>query len=632
MTRRRPPFSETTQRVVSVFLALAVWGAACGGPPAPASPPPAPISPGPPTPAAVTEAPAPAPPPSATPLQTRPALTVCLSAEPETLFPYARLETDGALSRAHLLALLADDPLDRLAAGPQPGLLERLPGPAAGDVRVEAVRVQAGDRVVDALGRVVTLTAGVTLNLLDGAQVTYDGVGPLRAFQRTVRFTLRPGLRWSDGAPLTAADSLFSYQLASDPAAYVPERDRLARTAAYRAVDERSLEWVGWPGDLDPDYLSHFWPPLPRHLWQGRTAADLAADPAAGRAWLSSGPFVIAGWEPGDRVDLERNPHYWRAAEGLPRLERVVVRFLPASDLGRALESRECEVVPRQPDWDALAEAPAYARWAPAAAQVSLFFGLAPADSGPERPGLFADRRAREAVAHCLDRATLTPPPSALERQAAGALYPGSLPEPGFDPARGRALLAETGWQDSDADGALDQSGQPVRVRLVVGPGGATELLAVAEAIQAQLRTNCGLMVEVQALTDGEWSADWPDGPVFGRRFDLALLAWRTDRAPCAFFLSEQVADAANPAGVNLAGYREPAFDAACRRALTALDGAEAQAGAAQAQARLAQDLPLWPVFYEVRSAAARPEVAGFAVDPLAASELWNVETLTVWP
>ncbi|MBL8056360.1 MAG: hypothetical protein JNK29_06650 [Anaerolineales bacterium] len=618
---------ETTRRVVSAFLALAL-GAACAGPPTatPTAPPvwiPAP-TPGPGTPTL----PAPTVPPPATPLPTRPAVTICLGFEPESLFRYARPEADGGLSRAHLLALVEDGPLDQLAAGPQPALLERLP--AGADVRVDTVSVAAGDRVVDALGRVVTLTAGLTFNLLDGEQVTYGGEGPLALPRRTVRFTLRPGLRWSDGAPLTAADSVFSFQLAADPAAYVPERERLARTAAYQAVDERTVEWTGWPGDLDPGYLDHFWPPLPAHALAGRPVTELAADPGAGRAPLSYGPFVLTRWAAGDQAVLERNPYYWRAAEGLPRLERVIVRFLPdPAALNNALLSGACEVAPRQPGWRTLADAgePAFVRWAPGPEQVSLFFGLQPQSTAAAAPGFFADPRARAAVAQCLDRAALTPPPAPAERLAARALYPDVTVA--FDPARGRAVLAELGWVDSDADGRADQGGRPLSVRLVFGPAADPDLAGAAQGVAAQLLANCGVTVAVQALTDGERLADWPDGPLFGRQFDLALLSWRTAGAPCAFFLSEQIAEAGNPAGANVAGYRAAAFDAACRRALTAPAPGPA---AAEAEAQLARDLPVLPLFAQLRVAAARPEVAGLTLDPLARSELWNAETWTVWP
>jgi peptide/nickel transport system substrate-binding protein len=202
---------------------------------------------------------------------------------------------------------------------------------------------------------------------------------------------------------------------------------------------------------------------------------------------------------------------------------------------------------------------------------------------------------------------------------------------PAFDPAAGRALLVAAGWADTDGDGVLDREGQPLVVGLAAGPAGNAARERLLRAVQAQLLDHCGIAAAPQTLTSGELVADWPDGGVFGRRFDLALFAWNVGAAPpCGLFLSEQIPGDDNPAGANAGGYAAADYDQACRRALAALDLPSAAGDYRLAQQAFVRDLPALPLFFWPRAGLARPGVVGYGVDATAESELWNVEAMTV--
>jgi peptide/nickel transport system substrate-binding protein len=265
-----------------------------------------------------------------------------------------------------------------------------------------------------------------------------------------------------------------------------------------------------------------------------------------------------------------------------------------------------------------------------------LLLGQQPAPGYQPPPGaaLFAEARGRQALAHCLDRAALAPargvPVTASYLPADHPLAAAPAADIAFDPALGRALLAEAGWTDTDGDATLDRDGQPLALTLAGGPVGNAAREALLAAVQAQLLANCGVALTLQPLTNGELVGDWPDGVIFGRRFDLALFGWRVGAAPpCGLFLSEQVPGDANPAGANAGGYASPEFDAACRRALAALDLPAAAAEHRLAQGFFARDLPALPLFFWPRVGLARSEVAGYSVDAISESELWNVEFYT---
>lgn len=574
-------------------------------------------------------------------------LTICLPEEPQSLYLYARPEP----GREHLLAALYDGPIDSAAYSYQPVLLDKLPSVADGDAVINAVMVSAGDTVVDVLGRVVTLAEGVSLAQLDGATTTYSGSGPVSIPQMAVTFHLKLGVLWSDGEPLTADDSVFSYEVSHSPDSYNPRRALAERTAAYRALNETTVEWVGLPGYIDPLYFTHLWTPLPRHLYGGFTPTEIADSESANYAPLGWGPFVLSEWMRGDHLTFERNPNYFRAPEGLPRLDRVTYRVVPdPAQILADLRDGTCDAAPHSPAFEALTSAfiDAEAAGGLQTQIVSgttlehLDFGITPAGDYSREAGnvFFQDVRVRQAFAYCLDRLALTSGPSPAGRGETPISYvpashplraPNVIPY-AFDPVRGRALLAEMGWTDSDGDGTLDKNGVPLKLTLASGPVGDTLRENLASAIQSQLKENCGIEVEVRLLTRGELDGDWPDGVIFGRRFDLALFGWRVGAVPpCELWTTAQIPDDANPGGANDTGYSNPEFDAACLRALTA-DTPNSFQFHAEAQRLFARDLPMLPLFFRVKVAAVRLPVEGFTLDPTSPSELWNIEMMIADP
>jgi peptide/nickel transport system substrate-binding protein len=557
-------------------------------------------------------------------------LTVCLMGEPQSLYRYARPEA----GREHILAALYDGPIDTANFGYQPVLLEKLPSLAGGDAVIQAASVISGQTVVDALGRVLPLALGLRLLQADGTIFTYSG-GPVNLPQMVVTFHLRPGVRWSDGAPLTADDSAFAFQVARSPDSFDPMRAAADRTANYQAPDAATVVWTGLPGNLDPLYYTNFWPPLPRHQFGSQTAAQIAASDSAARSPLVWGPFMVQDWQPGQRLVVQRNPYYWRAAEGLPRLDTVNYRFVAGpADLAAGLRDGTCDVAPSGAAMDqaaGLLSADAQAgavnlQTVPGTTLEHLDFDLAPAAdyTRTAQAAPLQDLRVRQAVASCLDRPALAPG----GRAGAAALPPflaDSLTQYPFDPAHGRLLVATNYWANANGNGLVDNNG----VTLTLTLAGDAAHQPLLQALQAQLQQHCGLGVQLRTLTQSELRGDWPDGVVFGRRYELAVFAWQVGAlAPCELFTTGEIASAANPGGANDTGYSNPTFDQACQRAVFPLDRPADAAALTSAQNQLVQDLPLLPLFLEPRHGAARAGVSGYTLDPTSPSELWNLEVI----
>jgi peptide/nickel transport system substrate-binding protein len=161
---------------------------------------------------------------------------------------------------------------------------------------------------------------------------------------RTYTLHLRPGLAWSDGAPLTSADVLFTLHAVRDARLESPLADGLTvagQPIDASAPDDRTvvLTFAG-PSGLGLRLLDAL-PILPRHklepaLTNGtlRTTWQTTTAPAE---IVGAGPFVLTAYEPGQRVVLSRNEHYWRkAADGttLPYLDRLVLEIVPEQNAG----------------------------------------------------------------------------------------------------------------------------------------------------------------------------------------------------------------------------------------------------------------------------------------------------------
>ena len=619
-----------------VILGILLFSAACLVPTVPPTPTPSPI---------------PSPTPSPTPKPK--ILTVCMPEEPDSLYLYGTAST----AAQHVWQAIYDGPVDGRNYAFQPVILTGLPSLTGGTAAIETVTVQAGDRVLAANGEVVPLAPGVTVEDAGGQRVPFDGT-PILMQRMVVTFTLHPNLAWSDGAPLTADDSVYSFELAADPATpagagqplMAANKHNVERTAAYRALDARTVVWTGVPGFLDRAYWLNFWPPLPRHAWGGLSAADLLTADVSTRQPLGWGPFLLREWVPGDTITVVRNPLYFRVPEGLPRLDQVTFRFIPDPNaLAGELVAGRCDVVTHegaeavratlsaQPE---IAEHSTYdARWE------LLAFGISPANDY-ERPDFFEDVRVRQAIALCIDR-------QAVANQVlgpAGRVLNGPLPPEhplyagtalttwGYDPAAGQALLASAGWYDEDGDGLREAHAIPgiadgTPFQVTYRTTGDPLRAQAAQLVQTYLAA-CGLQASVELLPSETLFAPGPEGVLFGRRFDLAQFSWRAQPDPlCDLFLSSHVPDVGRWHLPNVAGFLDDDYDTACQAALASGPGSAAYAaGNTEAQRLFSERLPALPLFQRLKITLARRAVIGLAPDPTQDSELWNVEQLDLRP
>lgn len=612
-------------------------------------------------------------PPTATPAPTATAtpvpqktLVICLGDEPSSLYLYG----NSSQSMWSVLESLYDGPIDTVNYEPQPVILQDIPTQANGEVTLQAASVSEGDLVANTEGDLVALKKGVTVFqdgcTTSGCATTWDGTSDLKLSQMVVKFKLLSGIKWSDGQPLTAADSVYSYQVAADPAT-TSSKLLVNKTASYTALDDQTAEWVGVPGYLTLNPSAFFWTPLPKHQLSQYSAKDLNTAAETNRAPLGWGPYKVDSWQAGDHIRLVKNPNYFRASEGLPKFDVVVYRFLgnvPNADLSPMLTG-ECDIIDTSvsmsneiqairslekqnkvkgyygqgPEWDA------------------INFGIVPSAyddvNNPfiDRPDFFGDVRTRQAIADCINRPALVSnylyslsdvPSTYLTSKH--PYYVDNLPAYAYDPAKGEQLLDAVGWKDTDNNpdtprvsvgvpNVLD--GKPFEVTYLAPDTGFNNYMTQDIASNLQ---QCGIKLDVKLVSVADMYASGPNGLVFGRNFDLAQMGWTTGRQnPCFLFSSSEIPNAKNNwlgtkyGGVNVTGYSNKDYDAACEAYLTAgLDADAAKTANQQALTDLANDLPILPLYFDTKVMISRPDLCGLSLDVSSRSGLKNIENLDI--
>lgn len=581
-------------------------------------------------------------------------LIICLGEEPESLYRH------GRLSRAEQAVLQAvyENDIIHLNYEYQAHGLEKLPDFTDGDAWVEEVEVSEGARVVNAEGNVVVLMPGEVVQMADGKTAVFDG-NPLMMRQINAQFTLMPRY-WADGEPVTALDSVYSFELAGKTGT-LAVRDKVLRTHAYEAKDELTVHWIGLPGNRDPLYFNNFWEPLPQHIWGKQDPVNIPTSEMAARFPLGDGPFQIETWEAGQFIHLIPNPNYYRKQEGFPFLDSVTFRFVTNSDqLAAYLLNGECHIATQdalrsnQIEFlnEALSAGLLQVPFAPGTVYETINFGV---DSwngygdGKGRPDWFEDARVRQAVAMCVDRRRMVREFLNGRSQVmhsylpkAHPLFPEDLPQWRYDVDGANQLLDEAGYRDANGDGYRQdpRTGDIFRFTITT-----TDLYQLNRQIVNQVAEDlrqCGMVVETEILSSENWYAGGENSKLFGRRYDLGHLALPIRLEPlCNLFVSWEITGPedqihsetgqlyAGWEGLNSTGWWDRTYDEVCETAVTSWpDSTDYPQAHMQAQTIFVQNMPMLPLFQRLKFAAARPEVDGFQIDTTQESELWNLYML----
>jgi peptide/nickel transport system substrate-binding protein len=588
-------------------------------------------------------------------------LTICLGYEPETLYLY----TASSQAAWSVLEAIYDGPIDIHNYQAEPIILEKLPSFANAGAHLTGIKVNAGDEVVDVHGNPVLLTPGVEVfpsGCTDTqCAIRWDGTSELAMDQISATFRILPGVNWSDGIPVNAVDSVFSFELAGDPATPINKKNVL-QTSSYKALDELSIEWEGKPGLLTLSFENFFWLPLPKHAWGKNSARELLTNEKSTRYPLGWGAYVLQEWQPGKFIRLIRNPQYFRANQGLPKFDTLIFKFINVQgDTNlKGIQRGECDFSNSTALWLDQTERLEYYLKYYSIPQIKSFFGNGPSieylifntqsakDKETSRPSIMADPQLRQAVAYCLDRRginkdffnqlaqiplTYFPQPNPY--------YNNSLEPYAYDLVKGQEILERIGWKDSDQNPQTPRTafkvtgkadGDPLTLKLIADQ--SIWRRNVANYVTRSLQ-KCGFEVELTIQKENEYLS--PQGSFWQGDFDLAEFAWNSGKVPPCYLLSstgQVILD--KPIGTpnyNVGKYSNPEFDQLCLASLQPMvDEQKQMILQNKMQSIINLEVPILPLFAYLQADVARPDFCPYELDISARSDLWNIESMDYGP
>lgn len=408
--------------------------------------------------------------------------------------------------------------------------------------------------------------------------------------QLTWTFTLRDGVKWHDGQPLTVEDVVFSYQyFATTGSGWFMAP--ISEVASITAVGERQVA-IKLKRPFAP-FLSTVAEPvfiIPKHIWEKIEDPKKFTRP---EAVIGSGPYKLVQYSKEEGTYLyEANDDYFLGKPYVQRLE-----FIPVSDVALALANRQIDAFDKfggvtDEMLAPFAKAPYRIGKAPGEWGMNLYFNL-----NAQSP--IADVRVRRAIAHAVDRDALVarlllgfgepgspgglPPANPFYNPAAQTVYP-------RDVAQAKALLREAGYAE----------GQAVTINLTHSTSDNPRLV---EMLTAQLG-EAGITLKPTPLDQAALDAAAKDGAYDMLLIGFGGLGGDPDQ------LRRNFASTSQTVGFSRArGYANPEFDKLAGEQVSLLDFAARKAALDRMQMILAQDLPALPLYYTARVVAYNTEV-----------------------
>ena len=381
---------------------------------------------------------------------------------------------------------------------------------------------------------------------------------------RLMKFAMKDGMTWEDGAPLTAEDVEFTYRVMTDPKTPTAYAADFLMIKEFRRTGRLTFE-VRYETPYARAVMTWLQPILPRHALQGENIAATRYS----RHPVSAGPFVLEEWKPGSQIVLRANERYFK---GRPYLDRVVYRIIPDGTT-MFLETRAgkldyISLSPQQylrqtsgPDWQKNWNKYKYL------AGVYTYMGL-----NLNSP-LFKDRKVRQALSYAVDRnAIVKGALLGMGEAAFGPYKPGtwqyndSLAPYPHDLELAKRLLAEAGWKPG-RDGVLQKDGMRFAFTLLVNQGN-DERIKTAVILQ-QLFRQVGIAIKIRTV---EWAAFIKEF-VNTKKFDALILGWTISNDPDLFEVWHS--SAISEHGLNFVSYRNDEADALLEKARLTLDREE---------------------------------------------------------
>jgi len=432
----------------------------------------------------------------------------------------------------------------------------------------------------------------------------------------SMTWPLQENVRWHDGEAFTSEDVCFTWRFVTSENSQTYNRDWYQGIIDCSMPDDHTVVFR-WSAEFGY-YAGLFEAILPEHVLGGMSTEEIVnyTPYNRGTELVGTGPFKFAEWRSGEYIRVVRNDDYWRGAD-FPAIDEVVWSFIPDSNTRlNAMKAGQYHYTRLEPTQ--VAEATRLQGYQANLISSNTFLHFDVGLNSERSTVLFRDQEVREALFHAIDRDAIA------EQLMGGTVQVANTPinptspyhnpdvvASTYDPERAVRMLGAAGWRPGP-DGVLVKDGQRFSFTLL-NRAGTTDRIAVAQVIQAQLKS-VGVEVAFQTLEAATWTQTWRS-----RNWDGVVSAWFLPADPS--FTGLYRCDGPN----NMTGFCSTALDELLRASDQALSFNERKPLLDEAQARLAEESRMLPIYYNVIPELVSERVVNYRGSGTNFGSFWNL-------
>jgi peptide/nickel transport system substrate-binding protein len=385
-------------------------------------------------------------------------------------------------------------------------------------------------------------------------------------------YTIREGVKFHDGQPLTAKDVAFTYNLVMAHDDFPTLHSYVEHFVSAEAPDDKTV--VITLDEAIPNIESKliFLYIFPEHIWKDHSEGDAAAA-FENLEMIGTGPFKMLEYKPNEFIRLGANADYYG---GAPKVDEVIFQIFSNNDvLVQALKTGQVDMVTGVPNTSVeLLEADKNIKvvsGAPLSPDLAdIIFNMVDPENCPVDDGglctghpALRDINVRLALAHATDKQKiidvvllgLGEPGIALIPSGLGEWFNGNIKDYEFDIAKANQILDDAGYKDADGDGTRDMpdGSRPLTFRMN-WPSSDTTAPRMADLL-AETWGQVGVKLEMQAVESDALTAQCC--PTLD--YDIILWGWIADPDPNTLLIiptTDQI-----PTGYNESGFSDPRYD-----------------------------------------------------------------------
>ena len=363
------------------------------------------------------------------------------------------------------------------------------------------------------------------------------------AGNKTLTFTIRQGVKWSDGTPMTAADVAYTFNL-------IKKYPALDLTGAWSVLSSvtatgantvtMNFSTVAVPYFY---YIADQTPIVPEHIWSkmANPTTNTVSQP------VGTGPYLMSKCSPSN-ITYTANPHYWQPGE--PKIAKIQYPAYTSNntannDLANGNAQWGAQYIPGIQAFYT-SKSPNYHYWFPPTVNVSLVPNL----TNPQ----LSNVKVRQAISYAINRSQVSSigessyEPPANQTGIVTPTFSSTLDNSalsswgnGYDPAKAKALLAAAGYHL--AGGVMTNAAGQKLAFNVIDIGDYSDWVASMQVIQQNLKA-IGIQITPQNLSNTDFDAD-----LYYGKYQLAYYDQQTF-GPSAYYELNNWLNSANTAPV----------------------------------------------------------------------------------